>query len=775
MTVITPTILIAHLLLLVFAYVRARERTRGLKWLLAAIALSMVGVGTFLLREDLLMDGKSVRGLALIVALIAALTAFGGLVIDDLASRRPRGRLMQVWLGVNGVWLALVVLAALLSDTSIVGGTDWLEVALTQPDAPSLLAIVGLGISGLLLLGLGFYDFYLALMPEVSNRALFWVSNAAILLLSIIMTASGIYILILLGMFGLFFSMAAATYAYLNYNVLDLRSTASLAGRTLVVIAFTAVFVLAALLIADRVELDPGFQTLLFLAVVALVVAMIYVPVRQIAELVLSHLLSGPMTDTTVITRLYSEAVSQEVELKKLIETACKQLNTALKIRRSGIMLVSSTGGGDGTLELSVMEGGAFANLKGVKGHLPLKGSVYQTLAAKRTPVMQFDLEYSPAHQDMTQQEKQFFRSLQMSAFAPIIVERTFIGVIACGPKLDDSAFNHDDIQLLATLAQQTGVALRNARLVADLRHLNVRMQSLNVGLEKTKEELESLDSVKTDFVTIASHELRTPLAQIRGYTDIIDALNEQGMLDEDQLKSMVGNLRKATERTEELIAAMLDVSQLDVNAMDLRFAQTTAESVLRLAIEPLTDVIKQRKLTLSARGLRGLPPIQADMQRMVQAFRNIIVNAIKFTPDGGRIDISAALKPTETEGGVDHIVVQIKDTGVGIAPQNLSLVFQKFFRGYDPSLHSTGAYKFLGAGPGLGLTIAKGVIEGHGGKIWAESPGHSTEEYPGATFFVELPVSPPEDARRVLPFEGDGKASPESASPKLAKASTAS
>jgi signal transduction histidine kinase len=254
--------------------------------------------------------------------------------------------------------------------------------------------------------------------------------------------------------------------------------------------------------------------------------------------------------------------------------------------------------------------------------------------------------------------------------------------------------------------------------------------------------------------VTIASHELRTPLAQIRGYTDIIDALNDQGMLDQDQIRGMVANLRKASERMEELISAMLDVSQLDVNAMDLRFAQTSPESVIRLAIEPLTDAIKQRKLTLSARGLRGLPTIEADMQRLVQAFRNIVLNAIKFTPDNGRIEITASLQPAENGDGKDMIMVAIADTGVGIAKENLELIFEKFFRAYDPGLHSTGATKFLGAGPGLGLTIARGVIEGHGGKIWAESPGHNMETFPGTTFYVLIPVSPPENARRVMPFE---------------------
>src|SRR5690606_24327441 len=147
-------------------------------------------------------------------------------------------------------------------------------------------------------------------------------------------------------------------------------------------------------------------------------------------------------------------------------------------------------------------------------------------------------------------------------AFAPIVMNQLMMGLLAGGPKRTDTAYTENDLNLMTTLAQQTGLALRNARLVADLQHLNATMRSLNHGLEDANQELARLDSVKTDFVTIASHELRTPLAQIRGYTDIIDAVNEQGMLEQEQTTLLVNNLRKATERMEELIAAMLDVSQ---------------------------------------------------------------------------------------------------------------------------------------------------------------------------------------------------------------------
>jgi signal transduction histidine kinase len=180
---------------------------------------------------------------------------------------------------------------------------------------------------------------------------------------------------------------------------------------------------------------------------------------------------------------------------------------------------------------------------------------------------------------------------------------------------------------------------------------------------------------------------------------------------------------------------------------MDLRFTQTTAESIMRTAIEPLQDAIKQRKLMLSARGLRDLPHIQADTQRLVQAFRNVVLNAIKYTPDGGRIDISGSQQD-------DGILISIKDSGIGIDPRNHELIFEKFFRAHDPSLHSTGATKFMGAGPGLGLTIARGVIAAHGGRIWVESEAYDPERFPGSTFYIALPLVPPEGAMRIAPFE---------------------
>jgi signal transduction histidine kinase len=740
-----------YAVLLIYVQIRGGQVRSGRMWLSLTILLALLAGLLILAPDTLQVAGKLGRDFGLTLIIAAMLVTFGALIISDVR-RSARSRSTPVWLGVGVIWLALLVATGFLGDTIQVGNADWLITAFSPPNPFSLATLGGLALTSMILLGITFYAFYAAPLPEVANRALYWVIDIAVILLGIVLVISGTQTLAMLGLLTLLIGITGALYAEVSYQVFDLRSGFTLAIGTAFLVAITTLLVFVALYVTNTLNLQNDLEGNLLMATIALVVSLIYVPVRRIIQLITNPVMRGYFADPAAATRKYSQQVSKAFELDQLIRMATDTLNDVLKVRRSGMMLVNDTGHPD-NVELLVMIGGGFSEVKDKKGYVSRSSPIYQQLTAG-IPLSQFDLDFSPKYKSVPEGERQFFSGLSMSAFAPVIVENALIGIVACGPKLNDAPFYPRDLELLVTLANQTGVALRNARLVADLRHMNNTMTRLNQGLESTKDQMEKLDSVKTDFVTIASHELRTPLAQMRGYTDIIDALNEQGMLDQDQTKGMVANLRKSTERMEELISAMLDVSQLDVNAMDLRFAQTSPESVVRLAIEPLTDAIKQRKLTLSARGLRGLPTIEADMQRLVQAFRNIVLNAIKFTPDGGRIEITASLQPSENGDGKDHILVAISDTGVGIDKENLELIFEKFFRAYDPGLHSTGTYKFLGAGPGLGLTIAKGVIEGHGGRIWAESPGHNMETNPGTTFYVLLPISPPENARRVMPFE---------------------
>ncbi len=723
--------LIAHGLLLIYVQTQSQRLRTGRWWLLLAILFSLLSVIIFLIPSIGMLDGYLV-----VLAQTILLIVYGTLVLYDVTKRTPRA-----WLISGGLWFTALIAGGALTDASVLGQTDWLVNLFSAPSALPILIVLGLFGAGLALLTTIFYAFYKALLPEVANRALYWAVDAVLLLVATMLLISKSELLILIGQPIALIGLTGAVYAQVSYRVIDIRGQFGPLLRIILQLILTTIVIFIVLSATNLLET----RSPLIFAGLALLAAILYTPLRLLTETLISRALHGSLLSPTEITRRYSQEISGAFELPTLIDNATRAINMLIRVRRSTLILVNDTNVERADLKMLSSDARS--------GAISKTGLLYRQLATDGKCVSQFDLEFNPSYKSVPTSESSYFRETQMSVYAPIVFENALIGILACGPKLSDAPFSARDLELLTTLAHQTGAALRNARLVADLRTLNASMSTLNGSLEGAKDQMERLDSVKTDFITIASHELRTPLAQVRGYTDIIDTLNEQEMLDQDQVAGMVSNLRKATERMEELISAMLDVSQLDVNAMDLRFAQTSLESVMRMAIEPLTDAVKQRKLTLSARGLRGLPVIQADMQRLVQAFRNVVVNAIKFTPDGGKIDIKAVLQPAELPGQQDHLLITVSDSGVGIDRENLELVFRKFYRAYDPSLHSTGTYKFMGAGPGLGLTIAQGVIEGHGGKIWAESPGHNMETYPGTIFYIVLPITPPEDARRVLPL----------------------
>jgi signal transduction histidine kinase len=212
--------------------------------------------------------------------------------------------------------------------------------------------------------------------------------------------------------------------------------------------------------------------------------------------------------------------------------------------------------------------------------------------------------------------------------------------------------------------------------------------------------------------------------------------------LSREQTREIAGHIIRASSRLESVIAAMLDASQLEVSGLQLMLMSTHLEPILRAVVADYSSALLRRSLLLEMEGVDSLPSLQGDYKRLVQAFANLIGNAIKYTPDHGTITIQGAV--ISGDGGSEFIEVVIADTGIGINPQFHQLIFEKFFRIGDPELHSTGATKYQGAGPGLGLHIAKGVFEAHGGSIWVESEGEDEKRLPGSRFHVILPLVPP-------------------------------
>jgi signal transduction histidine kinase len=253
--------------------------------------------------------------------------------------------------------------------------------------------------------------------------------------------------------------------------------------------------------------------------------------------------------------------------------------------------------------------------------------------------------------------------------------------------------------------------------------------------VSRANRELARLEKAKTDFISIAAHELKTPLTLIQGYVDILEELKVNERVD-----GLVRRINRGTERMNLILNDMLDLTAIDTGQLNLVIEPVNLKAILELVITQAGRILRERGQTFRTQGLDMLPLIEADGQRLHQVFKQIINNAIKYTPDGGQIVI-AAQEINEAAQPGPCLKITVRDTGIGIAPEDRDKVFDKFYRVGDSNLHSTGQSKFRGAGPGLGLAIAKGLIEAHGGQIWVESPGFDLQNTPGSTFYVVLPV----------------------------------
>lgn len=264
-------------------------------------------------------------------------------------------------------------------------------------------------------------------------------------------------------------------------------------------------------------------------------------------------------------------------------------------------------------------------------------------------------------------------------------------------------------------------------------------LQHRTLELEKTNKILEQMDRTKMRFIQVSAHELRTPLTLTQGYAQMVQYKSKGN----EELTRFTRGILEGTSRMIEIIDNMLDVSRIDMNQLDYMPGDVRIEEIIAKVRKTFAAALEERMLTFIVEGLEPLPVVQGDKDLLYKLFYHVIVNAIKFTPDGGTITVCGSqLNKTQVE-------ILVKDTGIGIDPENQKLVFEKFYQTGEVLLHSSGKTKFKGGGPGLGLAIARGIVNAHRGEIWLESAGFDETHHPGTTVFVRLPIYGPSNENR--------------------------
>ncbi len=479
----------------------------------------------------------------------------------------------------------------------------------------------------------------------------------------------------------------------------------------------------------------------------AAALAVFFTPLLGQAQKWIDRLIAGVSHDPARILRQYSQDISNILDLDLLAKVVTELIGNALDISRGHLFTVSYE---------KAPEGGNCYRLQGVKGkgeEDPLPGLLLEDsplanyLRYQRPPLLQGEIDNSPRFANTLVEEREWLSALQMEVYIPIHSKDDWIGLLTLGPKNSGEPFWDDDLFLLSSLADQTAVALENARLVESLVRLNNDFRRAIAALDQANRNLERLDRTKTEFISVASHELHSPLTLVNGYSQML--LEEPELASNPQYAKMLSGIHSGAQRLHEIVESMLDMAKIDTRELQLDLQPVSLGDLIGSIQEELESALKERNQKFEALDLASLPAIQGDREALHKVFHHLLVNAIKYTPDGGKITVSGqALYPTKellTESGVELVV---SDTGIGIDPSMHEVIFTKFYQTGELALHSSGKTKFKGAGPGLGLAISKGIIDAHFGRIWVESPEHDETRCPGSQFHVYLPLRQPEKTR---------------------------
>ena len=393
------------------------------------------------------------------------------------------------------------------------------------------------------------------------------------------------------------------------------------------------------------------------------------------------------------VSQILNSTLSLEPLLDIIIQSATELTHT----EACSIMLLDKR---TGELHFSHSIGQGSEGLRDVT--VPLDDSIAGWIVRKRKPLLIRDAKTDSRWH--SQVDKTIDFDTRSILGVPLKVKDEIIGVMELLNKVGDQGFSQDDIQIANTLAAQAAIAIENARLLDEL--------------QRAYDDLAELDQLKSDFVSVASHELRTPLAVILGYASFLrdEVSGEAG----EQLEIVL----QSAMRLRSIIDDMVNLRHVDTGESQLEHDVFSMTELISEVSNEFFELARAKELVLRIDLPDDPLKIDADRQKIYLVLANLVSNAIKFTPDQGRVQVSAERKGEE-------LWIAVMDTGIGIPERDHNRIFDRFYQ-VEPSL--TRRYE----GMGLGLSIAKDMVELHNGRVWVESVAGK-----GSRFTIVLPVSP--------------------------------
>jgi signal transduction histidine kinase len=487
-----------------------------------------------------------------------------------------------------------------------------------------------------------------------------------------------------------------------------------------------AIFAIASTLMAEVfTELTGMGSDIISGLVVAIILTFFYQPLRKFIEQVTNVFLFKKTYDKDKLLSKVSDISSSILDLHNLLGSISGILDESFHTERIGIVLLDDK---QKKLEVFYQVGFDPKQAEKLVSHPEVIVALRYEAKQLNGLLVIDEMKTRFENGEFKPYSPELLLALHETGIAvilPLFIQDQLIGVIALGNKKSGDPYNTQDLKILKIVAAQAAVAIENARLYDELKDFNVKLEEevrrKTSQLRQANEELKRLDEVKSEFISIASHQLRTPLTVIKGYISMM----REGSFGEVPPKIM-DNLEKvylSNERLIGLVENLLDISRIESGRQEFDWKQIQLADLAKTVIENLGKQAKDKGLKLTLHKIdKDLPKVLAD-NKIHEVMMNFVDNAIKYTPSG-KIDVYLKNEPK------DMITFCVKDTGRGIDPQIKSNLFKKFSRGKD-------SFRIHTEGVGLGLYVAKMIIDAHSGKIWAESEGRDN----GSQFCFSIPL----------------------------------
>jgi signal transduction histidine kinase len=512
-----------------------------------------------------------------------------------------------------------------------------------------------------------------------------------------------LFTLILVG----FISYAIVKHRFLDIKLVVARSVAySLLLLILGTLYASGLFVVGTFIVKEPTSIN----NLITSTVLALIIAFTFQPLRRYLERVTSKIFYRDRYDSHLLLSKLGHIMASTLRLESLVELVLKELMDQMKIARGLIVT---------TQYKSVI----WAKGVGYKEYSEFyEKEVYSLIKSSYNKRGEHLLVFEELSES---KRKEIMRKHNLTVILPLVIKDKIIGAVVFGEKSSGDIYSSEDINLLKIIAPEMAVAVRNAQSYEEIRKFNITLRKeINKATEKLRranQRLRALDKLKDEFVSVTSHELRTPMTAVKSYLWMV-LHKSRGKLDKKG-EEYLNRAYISTQRTINLVNDMLDVSRIEGGRFEIKKDKVNIVKIARNVASELKFKAEEKKIALTV-GDGEIPKALADKEKIQQVFFNLLGNAVKFTPKGGKITVSFAKKNS-------YVQARISDTGQGISHEDQKRLFIKFGR-LENSLVSMGET----GGTGLGLYISKQIIEMHGGRIWVES-----EVSKGATFIFTLPV----------------------------------